>query len=540
MKKKFRILIANILASLMSNVYATNNNVDDIKLLELTDILHSSSNDRAVVEVIDNLVVRDQFSDTLFGFNINYQLFQEQLWDKKAQKPKSGIVDHLKYFPGALYRYPGGLVANSFNWSDAIGNVDSRRLQKSIANDRSEKAYFGIDEFMGFVNEVNGKNIYVLNLVGLNPEKPLLESNQLEVGEHNSALVRYLMTHEKRQSITYFQLGNELDRHKYEWSPDKYVERALASANEILKVNENAQFIAFLRDFELRYKHQSSKGVSRPFDFMKIVLDRMPMINDFSLHHYYDGKREDGKNRDITFWLKNLRKSISDYKEIRNGKTPNIWITEHARQMVSDKPANDLTRVFTSNLGGALSTADYIIAIAQIPEVKGACWHGLNAGPWQLFDYSVKHRDLRPRPIYWGLRVLRMMNLPTVLGTKTSSPNNSKYTGGYDIRATAFHDKSSDELGIWVVNRSAKPIETDIVYRPFTNQKVTVKHYFVSGSKDANPDDPDLEPVVELDAKPNSATFSKDGELILRLPPTSISTFMITRQHADSHSVMSP
>jgi alpha-L-arabinofuranosidase len=478
------------------------------------------------IEINADSVIRSAFPDKLFGFNINYRSFQTQLWDERAGQVHKHLLEDLRAFPSAIYRYPGGLTANAFDWTSAVGPPDQRHVQSTPFKQPPEKARFGLDEYLSLLREVQGSFLYVLNLVGTDPMQPMQEAGEEQVALKNRQLAEYLQVKDPGRE-RYYQLGNELDRQRYEWDAEKYVSRSRKTMDAIKAVDKEAKFIAFLRDFTWTYKRDKSRGVSHSEALMAAVLKGLPEVQDYSLHHYYDGKREDGKSRKLTFWLKLLEKSIQDYRSLR-GSEPNIWITEHARQMSSAQPSKDLTVEYTSNLGGALSTADYLIAIAQIPQVKGAVWHGLNAGPWQLFDASVRYKDLRPRPIYWGLRVLREMHLPNVLETHTSSPNHSGYQGGYDVRAVAFTDSDRKQLGLWLVNHYAQPLSVQVRYQPLSGRTVVIKHRFISGPAGHSPDDLSMAPDQMLLSEDFSGSLSQTGVLTLELPPTSVSTYLIT------------
>lgn len=488
-------------------------------------VLEIKPSAQVVVEINAGSVIRSTFPGKLFGFNINYRSFQDQLWDNESDQVYQHVLDNMSVFPSAIYRYPGGLVANGFDWTNAIGPIEHRLPQHTIFKKPPAKVRFGLDEYLALLKEVKGSFWYVMNLVGVDPMRPMQEGGEIQVALKNRQLAQYLLTNDPGQE-RYYQLGNELDRHRYEWDAEKYVSRSRKTMDAIRTIDKEAKFVAFLRDFTWTYKHDKSRGVSRPETFMATVFKGLPEVQDYSLHHYYNGKRKDGKSRDLTFWLKLLEKSIQDYRLLR-GMDPNIWITEHARQMSSRRPAKDLTVHYTSNLGGTLSTADYLIAIAQIPQVKGAVWHGLNVGPWQLFDARVHYNDLRPRPIYWGLRALRAMDLPNVLETHTASPNRSGYQGGYDVRAVAFADESRQQLGIWLVNYHAEPQSVQVRYQPLSGQAVDLRHHFISGQAGRSPDDMSVTPNQVLLTEELSKKFSQEGVLMLEAPPTSVSSYLI-------------
>lgn len=475
------------------------------------------------IRVKANKVIREQMPEEIFGFNINFKSFQDQLWDETGYRVYPKVVDDLKEFSPAVFRYPGGLVANSFSWDDSIGALSSRRLQDTIFKSPPRKAHFGLDEYLRFLDQVDGKFLYVLNIVGTSAMEPLKEAPLQDVVEKNKALAQYLVN-KMGSRPRYYQLGNELDRSKYEWSPEHYAERAKAVADAIRSVDKDAEFIAFLRDFTWTYKKDKSRGVSTPDTYMKSVMTQLPGITNYSLHHYYNGKRTDHRSRAIPFWLRHLKKSIQDYQKLR-GEDPNIWITEHGRQMSSAKPSKDLTVQYTSNLGGALSTADYLITIAQVPQVRGAVWHALNAGPWQMFDATVRYKDLRPRPIYFGFKVLREMDLPTVLDTRTASTNVSGNQSGYDVRSVGFTDANQQQLGLWVVNHSVVPQVVTVEFKPMAAKEVNFEHWFISGPKGMDVDDLTMELKGGVQFNSARAQFDERGVVKLTLPPSSVSTY---------------
>ncbi|BFM05562.1 hypothetical protein [Halioxenophilus aromaticivorans] len=481
--------------------------------------------DAITIKVKPNSVLREQFPETFFGFNINFKSFQDQLWDGTQHQVYPKVLRDLSQFKPAVYRYPGGLVGNSFSWDDAIGALSSRRLQDTIFKSPPKKAYFGVDEYLRFLDEVGGEFLYVLNIVNTNPLKPLDEAPIEDVAAKNKALAEYLVKKMGSQP-RYYQLGNELDRSKYEWAPEKYAARAKAVADAIRSVDKDAHFIAFMRDFTWTYKKDKSRGVSSPDSYLKSAMNDLPGIDIYSVHHYYNGKREDHRSRAISFWMRHLEQSIKSYQQLR-GNDPEVWITEHARQMSSAKPTKDLTVQYTSNLGGALATADYLITLAQVPQVKSTVWHALNAGPWQMFDATVKHKDLRPRPIYYGFRTLQQMDLPMVLDTRTASTNVSGNQNGYDVRAVGFTDANMQTLGLWAVNHSSQPQTVTVQFNPLKSQAVNIDRWFISGPKGISPDDLSLELSEGMQTSSGKGSFAADGTITLELPPTSVSTIKI-------------
>jgi hypothetical protein len=226
-----------------------------------------------------------------------------------------------------------------------------------------------------------------------------------------------------------------------------------------------------------------------------------------------------------------IRRTLTEAAGVRGETPPGVWITEHSRRIQVNRDNEALAREITTNLGGAVSTGDFLIAMAQVPEVMGTGVHALNGVARQIFDAGVRHRDLRPRPVLHAMQVLNSHRQGAVLATRASGPNLSGYPGGYDVRATALAD-SPDTLTVWMVNRAERTTPASIEYRPFREQSVLVLHYYVAGQEGVEADAVGDDYRLELDPRPVAGGFSADGVLMVELPPTSVSTFRISRKPA--------
>jgi hypothetical protein len=482
----------------------------------------------AVVEVGDP--VRRQLPDTLFGFNIQHFNFQKDLWRKAESRADPKVVADLSIFEGAMYRYPGGLVANRFAWKLATGPAASRPSQRAVRAADSGPVLFGPQEYLEFVRQVGGMPFYVLNLVGWDQRALDNELPAPQINASNAELAAFIRDRLAPRGVPrYYQLGNELDRADFQWPHAKYIERAKGTMEAMRRVDPEARFVAFLRDFNWHYRNDPRAGtVSSYEDFIRDVMRDLPGISDFSFQFYYDDPGIDQPLKLIPTRLKQFRRAIEIAKEAGHVEQPRVWVTEHARG-INLAAGNSMQRAYlTSNLAAAISTGDFLIALAQIPEVQGAALHGLNAGPWQVFDATIEHRDLRPRPVYWGMRVLHAVDLPVVLPTRTASPNASGYAGGYDTRTVALTSERGDRIGLWAVNRASRPAELRLAFDAWKSRRVAVRHYYLGGQEGVDPDNPRIATTVELDPEPQAGAFSPTGDLRLDLPPSSVSSFLIT------------
>ena len=224
-----------------------------------------------------------------------------------------------------------------------------------------------------------------------------------------------------------------------------------------------------------------------------------------------------------------VRQAVSIAASVRGTKPLNVWITEHSRRLVVNKENKQMAKTYTTNLQAALSTADFFTAMAQIPEVKSTCLQALNGVGRQIFDASVRYGDLRPRPVYWAKRVLNYGRQGAVLSTSTKSPSTSGYPGGYDVSAVALAN-GTDRITVWVVNRASTSMDSEILYLPLKGQVVEMQHYYLAGKSGIDADE--VGDDYQLDIQPawKQAEFSDNGVLFVRLPPSSVSTFVVRRK----------
>ncbi|MES9993377.1 MAG: hypothetical protein ABW098_15615 [Candidatus Thiodiazotropha sp.] len=451
-------------------------------------------------------------SPSFFGFNINWFGFQRSYWDEQQNKVVESITRSLKNdFSGAIYRYPGGSVANRFNWESSIGPVEERSSQKPVSWHKPVISKFGYEEFIDFVNSVHGKPWIVNNLYGdYDKEKKI---GILSKNAEN--FVEYTLS--RKQLIERWELGNELDRGKYRWPAEKYTTRAKKVGETIKSKDPNAVLVSMLRDYNV-------EGRGSGNEYNKILATNMAgFVNEFALHQYYDGPPG---GPSIPNRLTHICSSIAEIKnEIKDDIS--IWITEHGRWPHTTKPINwKIEWLQTCNLESAISVADYMIANSKLPEVKGAFIHALSKhnGPWTLF-HKV-NGSIRPSLVYSSLRLLRNNMLPDVLDIAIQSKNVSNYFGNYDLRASVQTNPKQTEYKIWVVNRAKDEALTTLIIPKLSSQ---IRNGVMLSLFDDDLNKNNLHTTEEL-LPINSnkqLVFNNNGETIIKIPGQSISVLSI-------------
>jgi len=451
-----------------------------------------------------------------FGFNLEWVEFQGSLWDAPSGKVRADIADWLRAFPGAVYRYPGGTIANSMDWTDMVGDLAGRPSRKFVSWTAPFPAKFGLDEYLNFVRDVNGQAWYVANIYGgLNGETSP-QTLAIEAGQLSEYFAK------KRQDglpgILRWELGNELDRGEYRWLPEKLAATAKQVATEIQRGDPQAQFVVLMQE----YPAQGDVGISASQYNRRLAIGLGEQVNEYAMHVYYDGKPG---GQPVPSRVRSICAAVADAQNVAPKRTPVIWLTEHARvppnAFVDPNWKNSWSR--TGDLEAAIGVADMIIAAAQIPEVQGTFIHALHGtgGPWPLF-HKEKGGGMHPSAVYWALRILRNSMLEEVLPTTTNSTNYSYYDGGYDLRTVVMADAEHRKYAIWAVNRSGQPVTMRLSIPAIKQTKLAGKHVWLSDSNLLANNYLDGSRVLPTE-QPIELTFDNTGNAAVTLPPYSAS-----------------
>lgn len=455
------------------------------------------------------------------GFSLESLMFETDSYSIKQKGIKPDLLSHYGMLPNSIYRFPGGLIANHFNWEWSVGNPGERKPQKLAEWANGAPALFGVREYFDFLASVKGKAWYTLNLNGWSETEMDGEQPSQVVAESNKRLATYVRSQTSGESVRYYQLGNELDRSVYEWPTDKYVRRSLDTIRAVSAVDPDARFVAFVRDFDYTYKGKSGKSAYK--DLMRDVLEAMPMVDDISFQYYYDTPNMEKPRSDLPYRLRMFRDAIETATELRGGKPPRVWVSEHGHSRHPDIKGSK-ANTFTSGLGSAIAAADFWIAVAQMPAIEGAFLYSV--GQWNIFQ-NIGDSPY-PLPMYWTVRVLRSLDLPVVLATETTSPNHSAYAGGYDVRTVAFTDKNRSRYGLWAANRASRDLPAFIKIPALAGKRLEITHVYLAGRQGVDADADKEPPRVVMNQPAQKAQVDTDGILILELPANSVSSFRLS------------
>lgn len=438
--------------------------------------IHPTANPSAIV--YPDSVVRE-IESTFFGFNLEWLEFQRGLWDSSSKDVHQDLPKFLKPFSGAVYRFPGGHHSNHISWRDSIGPLERRPLKRQVDWMPSLRVEFGLSEYLDFLRQVNGVGWYVLNMFGrLNEIRPI---DELSIDAKDLAAYVDDSLGGASSKIRYWELGNELDRAEYRWKPSLYVSRAKHLARSVSSVLPNAKFVHLQQE----YPTLAGEGLSAN-EYNEQVRRGLGQLDpDYSMHAYYDGPPI---GPPVTYFLKQVCKVIEAAKQ--EDVNPKVWITEHARIPTGAFDQKDWKSLWpgTSDHQAALSVADMTIALASVPEVKGAFVHALHAsgGPWPMLRRS-KSGSLEATLPFQSLTTIREAILPFVLYTKQHSPYSSAVGDNPSIRSLVMRDASSKEFSVVIVNRSDFQVSQELLGLPEGTYPVSVVVQNSLGVERVNP-----------------------------------------------------
>lgn len=183
---------------------------------EVNTIVNEELNGRVLISSSMDNTFRN-VDKALWGANHRYHKDGYGSYDTESLKIKEEFDKLYDESGFGSVRYPGGKVANLFEWKRSIGDISERK--HTIHGDPEqvpEFPYFGVDEAAQYAEDKNSEFIYVYNMGNGNKEDAadLVEYLNCEVGENPNggidwAQVRADNGHPEPYNVTHFELGNE-------------------------------------------------------------------------------------------------------------------------------------------------------------------------------------------------------------------------------------------------------------------------------------------------------------------------------------------
>lgn len=459
----------------------------------------------AITVTVSSTVVRDHAANPmLLGFGTSWMAMQtitpstSNLWDSGQMAARTALTAFLKTdFTGAVYRYGSSYL----DWDKVVGPMAGRVNQHVGATEVYYPVQFGVDEFLRFVESVQGTpllflNLYAMNGTAITTDAQWATLKQKAVGwlEYCNAPVnedwnndgvfqgqlRSNYGHPAPYNVMLWEMDNELDTTS-SYTQALYVSRCQEVIALMKAKQPNLTFIAHARtapwgDVNWRNWHNA------------VLSGLGTEIGGISWHAYYDGydvpamgTYTDRIWSDATAWAVSTGASTA----------PGVYITEHAKWPSNLNDASTWPRC--TSIIGALSVTDMIISNVQKPHVQLAINHALTANsPWALFTEIdpvtgnyVWGATFAPRPLAYAMKLThRVMQNADILSTAELSPKTGTYV--YDVRATGYQYGSTGAMGVYLVNRATNSFPLTLSLPGWTSGNKVMRTDGVGGPDGSN------------------------------------------------------
>lgn len=162
-----------------------------------------------------------EIADAMFGVNHRFANNAYHTWDVENWKICDSFNEYVKEAGFGSIRYPGGTVANLYDWKKAIGDPEERVATIHGSTYAPVQANFGVDEAMGWIYDDLGSEaiwVYGMGQGNVKDALELFEYLNAEVGEDPDgdgvdwAAVRAANGHPEPYGVTRFEIGNEIGK----------------------------------------------------------------------------------------------------------------------------------------------------------------------------------------------------------------------------------------------------------------------------------------------------------------------------------------
>jgi alpha-L-arabinofuranosidase len=468
----------------------------------------------SAISVTRETVLRPASAALSQGFNLEWTTFQSEFWNNRTSSLEPDLVRLMAVFPGAVYRFPGGSIANYLDLAASIGPISTRPAQRSAHWAAPDAMRFGLAEYYDFLEAVRGRPWIVLNPYGR-------IDGALPVSEIAASWQTVVDFTSARPPPIRYEIGNEPYFPHYKLSLDEYVRRSQAVIDEVgAKVGNNRLVVAGA---------DIDTIVARKIDFnRRLALTVGRYISEFAQHNYYDGPPGGPSvpNRLAALCSTLVQASHDGVRD------PTLWVTEHARWPGGETNDRDWKLLWpkTNDMEAGLGVADYLIALSQMTQVRGAFLHTLagTKSPWSLFLRRPKG-DLVPTALYRVIELLAALSDGgDVLGVELKSTNYARYAGGYDMRASILHDATSGKWTIVAINRSPQILAAELGIPELAKASITTTHRYVSSTTIGANNTPDAPDSVVPRESSSTLMFDTKGNTKFHLPPFSVNVIRLS------------
>lgn len=183
---------------------------------------------QANVQVNAGEVIRT-IPPTVYGTNLEWIWDGDGAWNASTEAPTSSVLSLTQVAGPTLFRFPGGVFSDFYDWRNGVGAISSRPLSLSMPGGSVSANDFGTEEALAFAKRAGGQLLITVNVVTGTPQDA-------------ADWVRYVNNGSRR--VDYWELGNESYVNGNDayvaaatLTPEQYANRVLAFAQAMRAVD---------------------------------------------------------------------------------------------------------------------------------------------------------------------------------------------------------------------------------------------------------------------------------------------------------------
>lgn len=391
----------------------------------------------------------------VFGSNVAWPRNGEGLFDPARDTVPDSIFKLIKDLGITSLRYPGGGLAEKFDWKSSIGKMDQRGFSLEYSNHK-KKVLFGLDDFLKLCEKLNVKPVITVGFSNYTDEDIL---NLLEYC-NGSSTTQYGKTraengHTKPYNVKYWEIGNE--NYWQGTSPEQtshYANRTLAIEKEMKKYDPSILVGAVLSNKDFSWDTTVIKTCAQESDFL-IIHYYLPGIKFISQDNFEKAYVAS------TRWMKDNLLKLKNYANQYN-KNIKFAVTEYNYRAFN--PNGKFENKKKGDIYQALQIAEFI-RIFLNGDVLLANKFNLSANDLHNFaDINFNNGDsLSLVPSYFVQKAIYRSDIDSLVEINVTSPDVSisnywkiNHIIAPIVTAFAGINKEKNKITLFIINRGLK------------------------------------------------------------------------------------
>lgn len=365
----------------------------------------------------------------LLGNNVQWVDHGDELLKKNSLQIDDSKMASVNKLGVSVLRYPGGSLADLYQWRDGIGSLSDRKSNSRFHGKGNDIVRFGTAEFLKMSRTLGAEPMITVNLITGSAKDAADWVKAVNITRMRDADGKLL------PRVKYWEIGNEPylidDNQKHlAITPEEFAQRA----NQFIQLMK-AIDPTIIVGIPLRSDTIAGTPATPIQGFNRRLLSVLkPNFDYVSLHNAYfpflPGKAPGVEQiyhatlAGSQFVMDDIQATQDQLAQAYPGQTFDVAITEYSSFFTIGKGKSD---GYIASLLGALYVADLLTTFANSSSVWMANYWSLS-GNWY---FGAIRQDGRPRPVFHVLEAFNRLLRGNVLKTSVEAPQFSNPKAGF-------------------------------------------------------------------------------------------------------------